>query len=244
MKKLTFLALAIIAFCGFAFAQNAEDYNIDAPSAEQMGVTSSDVTLKEISIDKFETEGTWKASISSDEGIVASRLFYGAPAGKQPIPDEEGMDIPDDMVLGARVDFYRRGYNSFTVTAAKPLPVEGITKTVSVWVAGRNFNHTLNLLLKDYWGNNFEVYMGKLNHTGWKLMTAAIPPQNPDGRNGIIQKDYHYGDALGVRIVGFRVDCDPDDAYGSYYIYFDDLRAVTDLYDLQSRDEDDMLDNW
>ena len=244
MRKLALLALALVACAGLMFAQTAEDYNIDFPDAAQIGVTSSDVTLKEISVDKFETEGTWKAAISADEGIVASRLFSGSPAGKQPIPDEDGMDIPDDMVLGTRVDFYRRGHNSFTVTATKPLPVEGITKTVSVWVAGRNFNHTLSLLLKDYRGNDFEIYMGKLNHTGWKLMTAAIPPQNPDGKNGIIQKDYHYGDRLGLRIVGFRIDCDPEDAYGSYYIYFDDLRAVTDLYDVQSRDADDMDDNW
>ena len=244
MRRLILLAMALIAFCGFAFAQNAEDYSIDSPSAEQIGVTSADITLKEISIDKFETEGTWKSFISSDEGVITSRLFDGSPAGKQPVPDEEGMDIPDDKVLGARVDFYRRGHNSFTVTPAKPLPVEGITKTVSVWVAGRNFNHSLYLLIKDYWGNDYEIYMGKLNHTGWKLMTAAIPPQNPDGKNGIIQKDYHYGDALGIRIAGFRIDCDPEDAYGSYYIYFDDLRAVTDLYDIQARDEDDMLDNW
>ena len=243
MRKLTLIA-ALIVCGGLMFAQTAEEYSIDSPNAEQIGVTSSDITLKEVSLDKFETEGTWKAFISSDEGVITSRLFTGSPAAKQPIPDEEGMNIPDDKVLGARIDFYRRGHNSFTITAAKPLPVEGITKTVSVWVAGRNFNHSLFLLVKDYWGNDFELYMGRLNHTGWKQMTVAIPPQNTDGKNGIIQKDYHYADRLGMRIVGFRVECDPEDAYGSYYVYFDDLRAVTDLYDLQARDEDDMFDNW
>ena len=246
MRKLTLLATAaaLIACGGFMFAQTAEEYSIDSPSAEQIGVTSAEVTLKEVSVDKFETEGTWQSYISADEGIIASRLFDGSPAGKQPIPDEEGMNIPDSKVLGARIDFYRRGHNSFTITATKPLPVEGVTKTVSVWVAGRNFNHSLTLLIKDYWGNDFELYMGRLNHSGWKQFTVAVPPQNPDGKNGIIQKDYHYSDRLGMKIVGFRVDCDPEDAYGNYYIYFDDLRAVTDLYDLQSRDEDDLLDNW
>jgi len=34
------------------------------------------------------------------------------------------------------------------------------------------------------------------------------------------------------------------EARGSYYVYFDDLRAVTDLYDLENKDEDDMMDAW
>ncbi len=245
MKKLFFLIPAVLVFLGvFLFAQTAESYNVDSPNAEEVGVTSAELALKEVSVDKFESEGTWRSSISPDEGVIKSRLFNGSPAGKQPIPEEEGLDIPDEMVLGTRVDFYRRGHNSFSVTAVRPLPIEGIAKTVSVWVVGRNFNHTLKLLLKDYWGRDFELYMGKLNHSGWKLMTVAIPPQNPDGKNGIIQKDYHYGNRLGLKIVGFRVDCDPEDAYGSYFIYFDDLRAVADLYDLQARDKDDMFDNW
>jgi hypothetical protein len=34
------------------------------------------------------------------------------------------------------------------------------------------------------------------------------------------------------------------DSYGSYYVYFDDLRAVTDLYAENSRDADDPHDDW
>ena len=30
----------------------------------------------------------------------------------------------------------------------------------------------------------------------------------------------------------------------TYYVYFDDMRAITDLYAMQNRDEDDMDDNW
>ena len=33
-------------------------------------------------------------------------------------------------------------------------------------------------------------------------------------------------------------------ARGTYYMYMDDLRCVTDLYDMENRDEDDMLDTW
>lgn len=241
MKKLIMVAVAG-ALTLVLFAQAAP--NFDAANPALIGNDSAQQRLKEVSVEKFENEGTWKVWMSADEGVIRGRLFEGSPAGKTPIPDEEGLDIPDSMVYGVRVDFFRRGYNTFTVQPVKPLPVEGVVKTVNVWVVGRNYNHTLKLLLRDYWGTEFELYMGKLNHSGWKLMTTAIPPQNPDGRSGIIQKDYHYSTRLGLRIAGFKIECDPDNAYGTYYIYFDDMRAVADLFELEHRDADDMYDNW
>lgn len=245
MKKLIFVAFVALLAFGLFGQQRAEDYAVDVPVPDQYSITSADVVLKEISIDKFETEGSWNSAISSDEGYIRSRLFEGSPRAKRPIPDEEGLNISDNSVLGTKVEFYRRGHNTFTVTAARPLPIEGVGKTVSVWVVGRNFNHRLNLLLRDYQGRDFELYMGKLNHSGWKQMSVSIPPQHPNGKNGIIQTNYHYGNrSTGLRIIGFRIDCDPEDAYGSYFIYFDDLRVVADIYDLQYRDEDDMLDSW
>ena len=113
-----------------------------------------------------------------------------------------------------------------------------------MWVVGRNFNHTLNILIEDFFGRRYELYMGKLNYQGWKLLTVAVPPQAEDGRNGIVQRNYHYNNSMGIKIIGFRVDCDPLEALGSYYIYFDDLRAVTDLFAENNRDPDDMVDSW
>jgi hypothetical protein len=49
---------------------------------------------------------------------------------------------------------------------------------------------------------------------------------------------------LGIKIRGFRIDVDPMEALGSYYVYLDDLRAVTDLFAEDNRDEDDMDDSW
>jgi hypothetical protein len=111
-------------------------------------------------------------------------------------------------------------------------------------VAGRNFNHSIYLLLDDALGRHFELYIGKLNFQGWKKLTVAIPPQAPDGVHGIIQRNYHYTNLMGIRITGFRIDCDMMEAYGSYYVYFDDLRAVTDLFAEDMRDADDMSDMW
>ena len=249
MTKRYFTVLVLLSALSLcAFAQDNSGNARDASSLDQadpslIGIESAEQRLKEVSVDKFENEGSWVCSMSSDEGIIQGRLFEGAPKQKQPIPEEEGLNLPDNKVYGAKVSYYRRGYNSFEIYAVKPIPVEGITKTVSVWVVGRSYPHVLKLILEDYMGKRFELYVGKLNHAGWKLMTVAVPPQNAAG-TGIVQKDYHYGTSMGLKVVGFRIECNPWEAYGNYYIYFDDLRAVTDLYDVDLRDEDDMKDTW
>ena len=240
MKRLLIVILTL-CLTGVLFAQRAE---VGATDPTRLGIDAAQQDLKEVSVDKFEREGYWRSTMSPDDGYVTTRLFLGGPLGKEPIPDEEGMNITDIHVLGTRVDFIHRGYTSFTVYPIRPIPIEGITKTVSVWVVGRNYNHELYLLLEDFFGRPFELYMGRLNFQGWKKLTVAIPPQADDGFNGIVQRNYHYNNQLGIKITGLRVNVDPWEAYGSYYIYFDDLRAVTDLFAENNRDDDDMVDGW
>jgi len=241
MKR--FLIIIMIFSAAVAvFAQQA--YEIGAPNAGSLGLDSAQQYLKEVSVEKFERDGFWRSAMSPDDGYTTTRLFNGAPAGKVVLPDEEGLNIQDKYVIGTRVDFIHRGYTSFTLNPIRPIPIEGITKTVSVWVAGRNYNHEVYLLLEDFFGRPFELYMGKLNFQGWKKLTVAIPPQAEDGLNGIVQRNYHYNNNLGIKITGLRVKIDPWEAYGSYYVYFDDLRAVTDLFAENNRDADDMPDAW
>jgi hypothetical protein len=242
MKRYGLIIAILLVVTGIIWAQQPEE--IGATNPAYIGIDAAQQQLKEISVEKFEHEGYWLSSMSSDEGYTTTRLFSGGPSGKEPLSGEEGMDIPDRYVLGTRVDFLRRGHSSFTLYPVRPIPIEGITKTISVWVAGRNFNHTLTLLIQDYFGRYYELYVGKLNFQGWKKLTIAVPPQAEDGVNGIVQRNYHYNNQMGIRITGFRVDCDPMEAQGSYYIYFDDLRAVTDLFAENDRDPDDMSDAW
>ncbi len=239
MKRLISV-LVVAAIFGVAFAQQGTS-SLSDPDPTIIGADSAKQALREVSVDLFEREGSWNARISPDNGVITGRLFDGSPAAKEPMEENEGLS--DERVLGVKVEFFRRGVNSFYITAARPIPIEGITKTVSVWVAGRNQGHSMYLLVQDYFGNNFEIYMGTLAFSGWKKMTVAVPP-SPDGERGIVQQSAYYGEKPGLRIVGFRVDCDPLLARGSYYMYLDDLRAVTDLYDMENRNEDDMIDNW
>ena len=240
MKKVLF---AVLAASVFTFAVSAQNSLVDEPNPETIGNESAMQALHEISLDKFEREGSWNVHISPDYGVITSRLFEGSPAMKDPLKEDEGKENEDTQVLGVKVEFFKRGINSFYITSQRPIPIEGVTKTVSVWVCGRNMGHELYLLVEDYFGRNYELYMGSLGFSGWKKLTAVVPP-TPDGEHGIVQHSAYYGDKPGLRIIGFRVDCDPMLSRGAYYMYLDDLRCVTDLYDMQNHDEDDMADNW
>lgn len=244
MNKLhiALVAVAVIA-AGTVFAQAKSNASIAEPDASTIGNDSAKQALREISVDRFEREGYWNVHISPDYGVISGRLFDGSPIAKEPLNDDNNKETEDTHVFGAKVEFFRRGVNSFYITAERPIPIEGITKTVSVWVCGRNMGHNMWLLVQDYYGHNFEIWLGSLEFSGWKKLTTAIPPTT-DGEHGIVQQSVYHGDKPGLRIVGFRVDCNPMEARGSYYMYLDDLRAVTDLYDMENKDEDDMMDNW
>ena len=237
MKKI--FASLVVVMLGFAvFAQNSV---IEEPNPETVGNDSAMQALREISLDKFEREGDLSVHMSPDYGVVSTRLFEGAPSMKEPLAGDD--ESEDSHVIGVKVEFFRRGINSFYITSQRPIPIEGTTKTVSMWICGRNQGHDLYLLLEDYFGRSFELYMGNLGFSGWKKLTCVVPP-SPDGEHGIVQHSAYYGDRPGIRIIGFRVDCNPMLARGTYYMYMDDLRCVTDLYDMENRDEDDMLDTW
>ena len=156
MRKLLALSIAALLSVGFAFAQTS---SLQDPDPETVGADSAMSSLREVSIDKFEREGSWAVHISPDDGVITSRLFTGNPAMKEPLEEDEGKEDEDTQVLGVRVDFFRRGINAFTIKSGRPLPIEGTTKTISLWVCGRNQDHEMYVLVQDYFGNNYQLYL-------------------------------------------------------------------------------------
>jgi hypothetical protein len=235
MKRVLILTILILT-PALLFAQQSDVNDIDP---ESLGQDTAQQSLQEVSISKFEDPGFWRVYMPIDQGVVEARRFEGSPADKEPLPEEEALGIatPDDYVYGVKASFFRRGNAEIYVQPSRPLEVPGITKTISMWVVGRNFNHRLHVVLADYFGNVNVLDMGLLNFSGWKRLTVAIPPT-------LVQRDYHYIDRMGVQIMGFIIKPALMETYGTYYVYFDDLRAFTDLFAEEGRDPDDMIDSW
>lgn len=251
MKKLLVL-FALVA--GFAFSQDSTDQqqqpsgksatggNInetDMTKPGDIGADSAQQALVEISLDKFENPSMWKAYMPPSYGKVSLRELVGSPEGKQPIDQESGAGVTEQDVstLGLKISFLKRGYTKIDFTAVRPIYVPGITKNISVWVVGRNYEHQLRLIVDDLSGHRFSLPMGKLNFSGWKKMTVTIP-------ENVKQQERHYNDTTGLKVVGFEIIPDVKDTRGDYFVYFDDLRATTDMFLDYARDPDDMIDNW
>lgn len=234
MKRVKLLVGVLLV--AFAFNATAQD---TAPDPDSIGIDSAQQSLQEISIDRFEDPGFWIPSVAANVGIIMHRRVAGSPMDKEPIPAEveAGIEPVDEYVIGVRTDFFRRGPATISLRPVRPLSVPGIVKTLSVWVVGRNFNHELSVVLEDYFGNVNVLRFGRLNFSGWKQLTVAIPPT-------VVQRNPHYNTETGLRIRGFIIETDITETYGTYYVYFDDLRAVTDLFGEETRDPDDMVDNW
>ena len=234
MKKLIVIVGIAALLPAVLMAQQTEGIAVD-----RLGKDQAQQELVEISVSKFEDVAFWGASMPLDDGVVLIRRFEGAPAGKKPMEGEEevGVQEQDKFVLGAKMQFFRRGAGSASIFPVRPIPIEGITKTISVWVVGRNYNHVLKAIVSDYFNQRREVTLGKLNFMGWKQLTAAVPPS-------IVQDEYHFSADRGVKLVGFKLEFDLAERYGTYYVYFDDARAVSDLFAEAYRDSDDMTDGW
>jgi hypothetical protein len=233
MKK---IILALVATCVFgvlAFAQET------APNPAQIGVDSAQQRLKEISINKFEDQGFWRVAIPLDAGVISSRRVEGSPLDKKPLAAEKDAAVKeeDKYVLGVKAEFFGRTNTTLSIEAIRPLACPGITKTISLWVIGRNNNHKIGIVAEDYFGHRCVLPLGKLNFSGWKQLTVAVPPT-------LEQRNPHYNNKMGIKILGIVIDPELTETYGSYFVYFDDLRIVTDLFAEENKDPDDIPDNW
>ena len=164
MKKLIVIVGMVALLPTFLMAQQTEGIAVD-----RLGRDQAQQELVEVSVSKFEDVAYWGTSMMLDDGIVVIRRFEGAPLEKQPIPGEENSNIQelDKYVLGSKTIFFRRAKSSVSIFPVRPIPIEGITKTISVWVVGRNFNHTLKVIVADYFNQRREITMGKLNFMGF-----------------------------------------------------------------------------
>ena len=235
MKRIVLCTLLVLGASIPLTAQINQNHAV----AATLGRDAAQQLLQEVSIAKFEDSGFWRVTMPIDQGVVEARRFAGGPLAKQALTEEEaiGIAMPDEHVLGVRASFFRRQNSAIYIQPIRPLQVPGIAKTISVWVVGRNFDHRLSVVVADYFGNVNVLDMGKLNHSGWKQMTTAVPPT-------LIQRDHHYVDRMGVQILGFMIVPDLMQTYGTYYVYFDGLTALTDLFPEHGRDPDDMIDSW
>jgi len=179
---------------------------------------------------KYRTkDGTYELRYFED--INFPDLGEGSAIGKKDIA------VKNLRILGAKIHFFKRGYNHFALYPPQPIYLEGITKGFELWVCGRNKNHKLYVMIEDVKGEDRLIEVGSLDFLGWKKLEARISPR-------VEQADYRFTQKRGITFKGFLVKCDPVDSYGKYYLYIDNFTVIVDRFFEENRDPYDPSDMW
>ncbi|MCX8028728.1 MAG: flagellar filament outer layer protein FlaA [Brevinematales bacterium] len=189
--------------------------------------------IQPVLVEDFEVPGDWEVKMSRDYGVVSFMTRDGFPKALADMKDK------NSKVLGVKVNFFKRGPAEILVKPVRQIKIPGITKKIKLWVVGRNYTHTLKIVVKDYLEREKEITIGKLNFSGWKLLEVNIP-------DFIEQENYKVSEERGLALTGIKIVCDMTDIVPGrpFYIYFDYLTAETDLFVEKFREVDDMVDLW
>lgn len=186
-------------------------------------------------IDNFEDAGTWTGAMPTDLGIIRVSRKEGAPKELK-----GGDSNANKFILGSKVSYFTTGQSWFALRPPREVPLPGVTKNITVWAAGRNLNHTLKVMYRDFDGKIYLTPFGKLNYPGWQKLTAQIP-------TSVKQEDFRVttpDHPRGITFVALVVECALGETTGDYFVYFDELRSEADTFLENNRDPEDPIDNW
>ncbi len=148
---------------------------------------------------------------------------------------------PSHQVLGVHFKFDRQGYNSIDVfpvakdsngnLVAAPIQIPGRVQTLDVWAWGTNHDYYLDVELEDYTGVVHTLHLGSLDYAGWKDLIVTVPTSIPQSVNTIPK-------LKGLKFLKFVIWTQPTADVSDYYIYFDQLKVLTDMFETRIDGED------
>ena len=167
---------------------------------------------------KFITEGFPKQTYTG----AWPEALYGS--------NTEGRDL---QVLGINVKWDRMGYNNIEIipvkegedgnTVPNPIPIPGRAQRLDLWVWCSDFDYYLEIHLRDTKGVIHVLHMGELAKIGWNNFSTNIP-----GR--ISQTGQYVPFLKSLELVKFVLWTKPDENVSNYYVYFDQIKILTDIF--------------
>jgi hypothetical protein len=180
--------------------------------------------------------------ITKTGSVTYPRLAYANEYPSALFPSKDGKDANGNALnsLGINGAFDRNGYNWIDVSpvliADDPstgkqagdlaeIPIRGRTSSISLWVWGANLDYSIDVYVKDYQGIVYRLKLGDLNYVGWRKLTATVPANIPQSH-----KSAPY--LRPIQLMKFRIWTKPYEQVSNFYVYFDQLTALTDVYEI------------
>ena len=205
-------------------------------------------------LNDFEACEDWRATATCPIGETKIRKIPGKPRPvdeqgklvdeqgnssqtgfKDKFKDENDIEHENKFVLGAKTYFMDRGFDRVEIYPPNEYIIRGKAREVKVWALGRKFRHTLFVKLRDYRGRIHKLKVGRLDFWGWKEMSVIVPGWLPQSsKYAMLDMNLHF--------VSFVVQCDKFEVPGSFYVYLDQFRVVTDLSEFTG--DENIKDTW
>ena len=177
------------------------------------------------------SEITWNGVGSKfiTEGYPVLKYFDGMPNALRVMQSDTEQQY---KFLGVQFKFNRKGDNWVDIyptkgsgegdSAAAPyeIPLKGIVQRLDLWVWGAGYAYDLEILLRDCNGRIHTLPVATLNYYGWRNLAVTIP-------SNIQQRSRYLSQTKNMSFVAFRIRTQPTENVDDFYIFFDELRALT-----------------
>ena len=177
------------------------------------------------------SEITWNGVGSKfiTEGYPVLKYFDGMPNALRVMQSDAEQQY---KFLGVQFKFNRKGDNWVDIyptkgsgegdSAAAPyeIPLKGIVQRLDLWVWGAGYAYDLEILLRDCNGRIHTLPVATLNYYGWRNLAVTIP-------SNIQQRSRYLSQTKNMSFVAFRIRTQPTENVDDFYIFFDELKALT-----------------
>ena len=147
--------------------------------------------------------------------------------------NNRGPDARPLRSLGLHGQFDRRAYNWIDLypvladdqeAGAAEIPIPGRVQNIDCWVWGANLRYYIEIFLRDHRGVVHTLHLGWINYPGWRNLAVNVPNNIPQARRTL--PNY-----AGLTFVKFRIWTHPSERVDNFYIYFKQLKVLTDMFE-------------
>jgi hypothetical protein len=142
-------------------------------------------------------------------------------------------DDPPIRSFGIHGKFDRMGYNWIDIYPVladdqdqnpTEIPIPGRVRNFDMWVWGANLKYYIEIYLRDYRGVIHTLRLGDIAYNGWRNLTVNVP-------SNIIQSRRTLPSYAGLTFVKFRIWTQPVERVDDFYIYFKQLKILSDMFE-------------